>query len=426
MSRSDGAAPEVLPADTRHAVDALGSADLVVGIPSFHNASTVGHVVTAAEAGIRRHFPDLKALLCVSDGDSGDGTAEAAATAGVGDLADAYLVPGDTRVPDRLVFGYGGIGGKGSALRAIFEVSRQLEARAVVVMDADLRSVTPNWVERLAAPVLRYGYEFVAPRYVRHRNDGTITNSLAYPITSALYGTRVRQPIGGEFGMSGEVAASFATAEVWESDIARFGVDLWMTTRALVEGRRVAEGVLGAKVHDPRDPGSSVDAMFREVVGTLFALTTRHAGSWAAVREVNRPPMFGFRSTVAAEPVEVSVDLMRARFRDGKERWASSWSGLLSDEAARAAATGEVGPEAWIAAVFDHLVAYAPAPRSERPELLASLLPLYFARTATFVETTAPLSDEEAEAHVELLVDLAIERKPSLVERWPATTAAAG
>ena len=63
---------------------------------------------------------------------------------------------------------------------------------------------------------MRHGYEFVAPLYARHRYDGTITNTIVYPLTRALYGKRIRQPIGGDFGFSGDLAARFLEFEDWE------------------------------------------------------------------------------------------------------------------------------------------------------------------------------------------------------------------
>ena len=42
--------------------------DVLVGIPSFQNARTIGHVVRAVEAGLRKHFPDRRCLIAVSDG----------------------------------------------------------------------------------------------------------------------------------------------------------------------------------------------------------------------------------------------------------------------------------------------------------------------------------------------------------------------
>ena len=40
------------------AIDKLGNVDVLVGIPSFNNERTIGHVVRAVVAGLARHFPD--------------------------------------------------------------------------------------------------------------------------------------------------------------------------------------------------------------------------------------------------------------------------------------------------------------------------------------------------------------------------------
>ena len=74
---------------------------------------------------------------------------------------------------------------------------------------APLLAGTPSepdeWIELLAGPVLKGGYDYVAPLYARYKYDGTITNSIVYPLTRALYGQRIRQPIGGDFGFSGSL-----------------------------------------------------------------------------------------------------------------------------------------------------------------------------------------------------------------------------
>jgi hypothetical protein len=102
-----------------------------------------------------------------------------------------------------------------------------------------------------------HGQDLVTPLYARHRLDGTITNSIAFPLTAALYGRRLRQPIGGDFGFSGRLAAHWAAKQVWSTDVARFGVDIWMTTVALCEGFSVCQSVLGAKLHDTKDPAAT-------------------------------------------------------------------------------------------------------------------------------------------------------------------------
>ena len=50
-------------------------ADIVVGIPSYNNAKTIGHVVRAVDAGLAKYFPDKKAVIVNSDGGSIDWTA---------------------------------------------------------------------------------------------------------------------------------------------------------------------------------------------------------------------------------------------------------------------------------------------------------------------------------------------------------------
>ncbi|MGH2692938.1 MAG: glycosyltransferase [Actinomycetota bacterium] len=420
---TDDASDDALPASARKRTEEISSADIVLGIPSFNNAETVGSVVIAAEVGLRKLFPEMRSVICVSDGGSRDETRERASAAAVGARAESLLVSPESPVPDKVVFEYGGPPGKGSALRAIFEIARRLGARACAVLDADLRSLTPYWIDRLLSPVVHHGYEFVTPFYTRHKHDGTITNAVAYPLTAALYGLRIRQPIGGDFCMSGEVATGYAEAADWDHDICRFGVDVWMTTSALAEGRRVCQTFLGAKVHDPKEPGAHLGPMFREVVGTLFRLAARHHDKWVKVEEAVAPPTFGFLSQAGAESVVVSLSILRKGFDDGRARYETLWRRVLSSKAAQAVGKGELDARSWVTLLYDYLSAFAQGGEEEE-ELIDSLIPLYFARTATFVEETQAVRSAEAELLNEGLVDAAVELKPYLIERWASATSA--
>ena len=117
----------------------------------------------------------------------------------------------------------------------------------------------------------------MAPYYYRHKYDGTITNSIIYPLTRALYGKRVRQPIGGDFGMSAALISRYLQKkDDWETDVARFGIDIWMTTLAITEGFRICQSFLGAKLHDAKDPGLDLSAMLAQVVGSVFMLMRKY------------------------------------------------------------------------------------------------------------------------------------------------------
>src|SRR5438093_1739686 len=219
---SEASAPA---AEMREALRAQQRGDLVVGIPSFRNAATIGHVTKTAADGLRRHFPEMRAVIVNADGGSEDGTPDRV-------RASANGVP-------TIAGRYEGRSGKGSAFRAIFEAVSLLGAKACAVVDSDLRSITPEWIARLIGPVVRDEADYVTPLYARHKHDGTITNTIAYPLTRALYGARVRQPIGGEFGFSADLAKIFLGEPVWESDVAKFGIDIFMTVTGLARGVRV-------------------------------------------------------------------------------------------------------------------------------------------------------------------------------------------
>src|SRR3972149_6746456 len=210
---------DILAADARQAIEKLGEADIVIGIPSYNNARTIGHVVRAVSAGLAKHFSDQRGVIINSDGGSKDGTPQA--VLGTQLESDKLLLVRHPLQPvHRIPTPYHGLPGKGSAFRTIFRAAQQLKARACAVVDADLRSITPDWVDLLVRPVLQNEFDYVPPYSRRHKYDGTITNSIVYPLTRALYGTRLWQPIGGEFGLSRRLINRLLSKDVWGTDVA--------------------------------------------------------------------------------------------------------------------------------------------------------------------------------------------------------------
>ncbi|MFI4946501.1 MAG: glycosyltransferase, partial [Burkholderiales bacterium] len=367
----------------------IGAADVLVGIPSYNNARTIGHVVRAAAAGLAKHFPDQRAVIVNSDGGSTDGTPQVVAAAESASPS-TILVRHPLSVVHKIVTPYHGVPGKGSAFRTIFEIARRLEVRACAVVDSDLRSITPGWIELLLGPVLHEGFDYVAPLYLRHKYDGTITNSIVYPLTRALYGRDVRQPIGGDFGFSGRLAAHYLGRPVWDSDVARFGIDIWMTTTALADGFKVCEAFLGAKIHDAKDPGADLAAMFVQVVSSVFDLMHLYRDRWESVAAAERVPLFGFPHGVGLEPIAVDVERMRRIFRQATRDLREVWeSALVPADLAAVVALADAEPfrfpdPLWVRVVYGFAAAYARA-RLPREQLLRSLVPLYLGRTASFV-----------------------------------------
>ncbi len=375
----------------REGVARVRKADLLVGIPSFRNAATIGHVATTAARGLLEHFPDARVVVVNADGGSEDGTpdrvAQAVAELGLPVLVGRYVGPP----------------GKGSAFRAIFECAVALDARACAVVDSDLRSITPEWILRLLGPVVRAEADYVAPLYARHKHDGTITNSIAYPLTRALYGLRIRQPIGGEFGFHTDLARAYLAQPVWDTDVARFGIDIFMTTTAVARHARIVQAFLGAKVHDPKDPAADLGPMFTQVVGTLFRLASEHEPVWREVTGSRPVTVVGAVEPVEPEAVPADAARLRAKYQATAPEQRALWDEVLSTGARAAIGPGvsaAIGPSVWASIVFDFLDAALRRPgRSE--ELALGLLPLYYARVAEFIDEARDLDTAGSEDIVE-------------------------
>ncbi len=381
----------------------IGKADILVGIPSFNNERTIGHVVRAVVAGLARHYPDAKAVLVNSDGGSTDRTREIVERIEVGSLAEILVDAIPPSLAERIVTPYVGLPGKGSAFRTIFRIAEELDVTACCVVDSDLRSITPEWIDLLLTPILKHGQEFVCPLYARHRYDGTITNTIVFPLTRALYGKTIRQPIGGDFGFSGDLASRFLEYDGWEGPVARFGIDIFMSSTALAEGRKVAQAFLGAKLHDPKDPGGDLQPMMIQVVSTLFEIMARREDAWWDVTGAAAVPLFGFPHAVGLDAVPVKLDGLLRIFHQAAEDLPPVWESFLSADSieaihtAAAASPVNLTDESWVRIVYETAAAFRH--RRLAPEvLIRSLVPLYLGKVATFVSGTREMTDDEAEA----------------------------
>ena len=438
--------PSPVPPALRDAVERVGRADIMVGIPSFRNAATIGHVARAAQAGLVQYFPDLRPVLVNADAGSPDGTQRVVVETEPPDYVERILLVRPRNRLQRISLTYpevDGVGGKGAALRTVFEVARALEVQALVVVDSDLRSILPEWIELLAGPILKGGFDFVSPLYARHKNDGTITNTVTYPLTRALYGLRIRQPIGGDFGVSGDLVDHYLQQDDWTPEVSRFGVDIWMTTSAIAGGFAVCQARLGAKVHDPKDPGADLGPMFSQVLSTILRLTERHADRWLQVRGSHDVPAYGFERIVEPPPLQIDFLRLLEEFHRGRLAQGEQWdrmlapqtaemvcdlatdAGAAADRAARADTPRhplEPGDfafpdEAWARVVYDVCVA---ARRRVLPldRLVAALVPLYFGRVAGLLLEVRDLNGEQAEAVVERQARAFELAKSYLVSRW--------
>jgi len=400
--------------DAQNAIEHIGDVDIVVGIPAFWSMESIEHVIRTVTEGLEKYYPGKRSLVFIADGGSTDDTREIAAKV----IADAYNI-------HVLVSIYRGVGGKGSAIRAIFEAAKFLKADYIALFDSDLKSITPEWVKNVIEPVVE-GYDFVTPDYLRHKFDGTITNTIAYNLTRALYGYKVRQPIGGDFGISAKLVGHYLAEDIWETDIARFGIDIWLTTLALVSGFKVCQTRLGVKIHGEKDPAGDLGPMFRQVVGTIFTLMEFYQEHWK--QEIQAKEVAFYGEVPGGEPpqMEINKDALLQYFKLGYANFATLWKEHIGEEAFAAVTAlaahkdGEpfrMPTEVWVRIVYRYAILFHNTER-QRFKILDTLIPLYYARVASLVEILSDKSSQEAEAFYEEQAKAFEKEKRLLIENW--------
>ncbi len=394
-------------------LEEIKEADILVGIPCFNNEDTIVHVIQMVSHGLFKHYRNLRSVILVADGGSTDDTRDRA--------YEFQLKPWQ----EKLITIYRGIGGKGSALRGIFESAFWLKVKACACVDSDLRSITPDWIHFLLDPVLEKDYQFVAPVYSRYKYDGTITNNIVYNMVRTLYGKRIRQPIGGDFAFSRYIAKHFLEQDVWTSDIARYGIDIWMTTTALVEKKKVCQANLGVKIHDVKDPSVSLGPMFRQVCGTLFALMSCHESFWKDIKGSHPVPTFGMQEFFEPEPIEVNQPRMVKEFQEGMRLFGILWKEIFSEEVFKALMNSfhqspekfTLPVEIWVKVLFELAAKYHHM-TEHRIKLLSLMTPIYLARVASFINQTRDMNSAEAEELVEEQAQIFENQKDLLIDLW--------
>lgn len=388
-------------------------ADIVVGIPSYNNEHTIGNVIEMITLGLDRHYRDCRSVIFISDGGSTDDTREIA--------RNLQLQPWQEKV----VQIYRGVGGKGSAFRAIFEAAVILGVKACMVVDSDLRSISPDWVKHLLQPVIGDDFEFVAPVYTRYKYDGTITNNIVYNLTRAVYGKRIRQPIGGDFTFSRDLARFYLEKPVWTTDIAKYGIDIWMTTNAIARNVKLCQSSLGVKIHDAKDPAQSLGPMFVQVIGTLFSLMEHFAPFWKNISGSKAVPLFGARVDWEPEPIEINLPKLVNEYNLGFRQFKSFYKEMFTREVfaeleqrSRAGIADFTIPnEVWVKTLYELAAVYHHW-KINRVRLINLMVPLYFGRVASFVNETRDMNSLEAEEVVEHQAEAFEGSKNYLIRKW--------
>lgn len=403
---------------------AVGEVDLLVGVPTLNDATTVGHVVQAAQIGFAKHFPRERTVLVNADGGSRDGTPEVFMSVAV-DAPHRLLASQTLRTMHRVSTRHQGSPGAAAALRTIIAAADLLRAKACAIVSPDLASINPAWIDNLLRPIHKEGFDLVTPLYYRHKFDGLLVSNFLYPLVRAACGQRLREPLATEFAFSGRLAGHLLEQGFWREAEDVSSPEIWITTLALLGDFRVCQSFLGPKVHGAKDARQDLVGTLRRAVGTLFRCLEAQESQWSSKTGSEAVPTFGFPYEVALERVRFNRKRLLQMFRTGVTELASILQAILAEgtlhEIQEIAKLDDdeflYSDELWVKTIYDFAGAYH---RSviNRDHIIQSLAPLYRGRIGSFVLQNHNASSEAIEKAIEGLCEEYERLKAYWLDRW--------
>lgn len=250
-----------------------------------------------------------------------------------------------------------------------------------------------------------------------------ITNHLAYPLTRALYGISIRQPIGGEYGLSAKMMKKVLVHPLFPAE---FGIDIFITTVAACENMKMIEAKLGIKSHnstkDYKDPKVLLVPMFNQVTGSILDLTIFYKDF--SKRKVADKSVEGIGVKEVETPNEVVMDIVGYinDFKSGYKETIKAKNFLLPakiisslDKISKSFGMEDYNfpIDLWARIVY-HSLNYYEQKRDRKEDILEILRILWQGRLASFAIETKDLDMEQSEKVIQQQVEAFKEYKEKM------------
>ena len=305
--------------------------------------------------------------------------------------------------------------------RSISNFSSLLTARACVVIASSIETLTPEWIHGLVQPVLEDGVDLVAPCYAPRKFEGLLNSGILYPLTRALFGKRLLNPLGPDFGLSARLFE--ALLEIDNAKQRTGGHFVLIGPEAIARGFKVSQAWLGRRIYPPVD-WKNVDSVLAEILGPLFIGIEQNAPFWQHVRASEPVPTYGNPFPLAEENVAVDIHRLLEPFRLGSRNLQDIWVLVLPPTTLLELKKADrlppeqfrISGELWARIVYDFALAYR-LRTIARDHLVRAMTPLYLGWLASYalqVETAGAAVPK----HLEALCTAYENAKPYFVSRW--------
>lgn len=391
--------------------EASPAAHAVIGLPAGQDRALTSESARAIQEALRSAYPGSTALAVVLSED-----AEGAVPPGT-----PLAVP-EPGAPAPAV--QTGAHGPEAALHTLLDVAVAAGAPACALLEPGPSQADPERLRSLLDPVLNEEVDLVTPSYARRRFEGVLVTGIVYPLTRALFGQRIHQPLGREIVLSRRLAEHLARDDEWRLDPAYAGSDLWVITKALVREARCAQVFL-AERPAPRLPTPDVSDALVGILGPLFHEMERNASRWQRVRG-SVPVLSRGDEHLTGEPVAPPAPgALVSAFALGWQDLRRFWSSILPPQTLYALHRIPQDPPekflmpdpVWARIVYDFAVAWY-VKSMDRVQLIRTLTPIYLGWVASFVNGAVSLDDAAADDRIERLCAAFEAEKPYLISRW--------
>lgn len=300
------------------------------------------------------------------------------------------------------------------------QLGREHGAKAILILGPEANSLSPLALRSLADAVLLTSIDLAVPHYSLPPHAGLINSAILYPLTRAVFASRIRFPLSIDLGLSHRMAERLAGAAERISAINQTEAPLWPVNEAVAAGFAMDEVDVGSRAI-PQPSDADLNSILALVTGSLFADIEAKAPVWQRPR---KPPVI-HRPMVEAGLSDGATDVARmiAAFQLANANLQEVWSLVLPPNSLLAlkrcsaldATTFRVPDGLWARIVYDFLIAYR-LRTINRGHLMRALIPLYLAWVAGHINEIA--SGTPSERHIETVAAAFEADKPYLVARW--------
>lgn len=405
-----------LPEQAKQQIQQMGTVDLVIGLADQGASEDLAGIVELTQHGLAQLAGPVRAVLLHRNGASA--SAPAATQTGT-DTESLQLLAYSPLASRSAVMLLETIS---DAYRSIGEIAQTLNARACVVLASSSDSLTPEWIQGLAKPILEQEFDLVAPCYSPHKFEGLLNHAILYPSTRALYGKRILNPLGPDFGFSSRLFPILLV----DSSKNRGGTTRLplIAPEAIIRGLKVCQFHLGRRVYPPFD-WKNLDSILANILDPLFLAIERDAPFWQHIRTSEPVTTYGDPPLEAEGTVQVDTKRLIEPFKLGFRNLREIW-GLVLPPSVLLELTKvdrlppeqfRIPDELWANIIYDFALAYH-LRTIGRDHLLRAMTPLYLGWVAAYAIEVESLGGPAVERRLERLCTAYESRKPYLVSRW--------